>query len=368
MPENNPFTSTNLVNFCLEFAARKAPYWYACCLYRASSSLLTSKTKQYPDHYGSSRTPRYKQDIANKQVVADCCGMIKGFYWTNGAEGVLESIGTGSTYTSKYGSGFPDKSANGMYEYCVKKGMEHGDISTMPEIPGLLLHKDGHVGVYVGNGYAVEEKEFNYGCVKSAVKGRGWQHWSKLYNLDYGDGASVQPAPTATYTLGSRSLKKGSTGSDVKTLQELLNQLAIVSPALEVDGDFGSKTEAAVKAFQKKYSLKQDGLYGDETHKALMGAVADDDEGKKQQAATEQTITPEKATVPDQPADEKKVTIVCSSGTVNIRVGNSTDYSRITAVKNGTKLPWIATAVNGWHAVKINSQVGWVSGNFSTVN
>ena len=361
MPENR-LTSKNLVAFCTEFANRKAPYWYACCLYRASSSLLASKTKQYPEHYGSSRTSRYKQDIANKQVVADCCGMIKGFYWSNGGEGVLESIGTGSSYTSKYGSGFPDKSANGMYEYCVKKGMEHGDISTLPEIPGLLLHKDGHVGVYIGEGYAVEEKGFNYGCVKSAVEGRGWQHWSKLYNLDYGDTSAIIPA-TSEVSLGSRLLKKGMSGSDVKTLQELLNQLAVVTPALEVDGAFGSKTEAAVKTFQKKIGIKQDGLYGDQTHSALMGAVADHD-------AAQPTTTDQPTTTVDEPApptNTKQVTIICSSGTVNIRVGNSTDFARITAVKNGTKLPWVATAGNSWHAVVINSQVGWVSGNFSTV-
>lgn len=77
------------------------------------------------------------------------------------------------------------------------------------------------------------------------------------------------------YTLGSRLLKNGSSGADVKALQELLNQLGA---ALEVDGQFGSKTEAAVKAFQKKAGIKQDGKYGDQTHAALMAAVAEDDQ------------------------------------------------------------------------------------------
>ena len=30
-------------------------------------------------------------------------------------------------------------------------------------------------------------------------------------------------------------------------------------------------------------------------------------------------------------------------------------------------LEWIATAQNGWHAVKIGSQVGWVSGEYSEI-
>lgn len=86
-------------------------------------------------------------------------------------------------------------------------------------------------------------------------------------------------------TLGSRLLKNGSAGTDVKALQELLNQLGA---ALVVDGKFGSKTEAAVIAFQKKSGLKQDGKYGNQTHAALMAAIADKDEG--QQAMTEERL------------------------------------------------------------------------------
>lgn len=63
----------------------------------------------------------------------------------------------------------------------------------------------------------------------------------------------------------------------------------------------------------------------------------------------------------------KQVSIVCTSeaGVVNIRGGNGTQFKRITAVKNGTAFEYVATAVNGWHAVVINGQVGWVSGKYS---
>ena len=60
-----------------------------------------------------------------------------------------------------------------------------------------------------------------------------------------------------------------------------------------------------------------------------------------------------------------RVKIVCNSGTVNVRVGNGTDYARITAVADGTVFEHIAIAANGWHAVKVGSQVGWVSGKYS---
>ena len=69
---------------------------------------------------------------------------------------------------------------------------------------------------------------------------------------------------------------------------------------------------------------------------------------------------------PEQPSGTK-VRIVCSGGTVNIRVGNGTDYGRISAVTDGTEFEYVATAANGWHAVKIGSQVGWVSGEYSEI-
>ena len=90
-----------------------------------------------------------------------------------------------------------------------------------------------------------------------------------------------------------------------------------------------------------------------------MDAVADDDEGKAD-------TTPETEEPLETPA-VKQVRIVCNNGSVNIRVGNDTKYGRITSVKDGATFEWIATAENGWHAIVVNAQIGWVSGKYSTV-
>ncbi len=42
-------------------------------------------------------------------------------------------------------------------------------------------------------------------------------------------------------------------------------------------------------------------------------------------------------------------------------------YGWITAVPDGTVFEHIATADNGWYAVKVGSQVGWVSGKYSEI-
>jgi hypothetical protein len=62
-------------------------------------------------------------------------------------------------------------------------------------------------------------------------------------------------------------LKKGSQGEAVKKLQQTLNGKGY---KLTEDGDFGSKTEAAVKAFQKANGLEVDGEVGPMTWGVLL--------------------------------------------------------------------------------------------------
>ncbi len=85
---------------------------------------------------------------------------------------------------------------------------------------------------------------------------------------------------TTNNQLNKPVLKIGSQGEAVKELQQLLldygmyvysdDSGACVYPGIEViDGIFGSKTEAAVKLFQVKMFLVQDGIVGNKTWRAL---------------------------------------------------------------------------------------------------
>ncbi len=67
--------------------------------------------------------------------------------------------------------------------------------------------------------------------------------------------------------FGSRILRFGSTGDDVKVLQSLLNYLpeSISGPDLTVDGVFGTHTQNAVKKFQAYFGLSADGIVGKDT-------------------------------------------------------------------------------------------------------
>lgn len=62
-----------------------------------------------------------------------------------------------------------------------------------------------------------------------------------------------------------QTLKYGSKGEDVKTLQKLLN--------LQVDGIFGKNTEESVKKFQLEHNLLSDGIVGQNTWRVLNNNV-----------------------------------------------------------------------------------------------
>ena len=279
-----PFTNEHFAVFCQKMIGQ--PYWYGCCGYKATASLLTRKTKQYPSYYAASRMARYKQDICNHAVVCDCIGGVKGYAWSGGGQAMLDGIGREGAIAEVYGSnGCPDKGANSMFTYAKSKGMDWGAIGALPEIVGLALTKTGHVGYYVGNGYAVEWKGFSYGCVKTKVAGRGWTYWYKLPFIQYGDIAAANPDTSDTTTdgssqsdsgLGTRTLRytKGHTmlrGEDVLAVQARLIELGF-DPG-KADGVYGPLTSAAVVSFQAAKCLEADGVVGPITRAALANAV-----------------------------------------------------------------------------------------------
>ena len=68
-----------------------------------------------------------------------------------------------------------------------------------------------------------------------------------------------------------RTLSKGSRGADVTALQHALNARPYIH--LIEDGEFGGKTESAVREFQQRVRLKADGIYGPQTDVLLWTRV-----------------------------------------------------------------------------------------------
>lgn len=87
-------------------------------------------------------------------------------------------------------------------------------------------------------------------------------------------GAPSAPAGNEKVSVSLGVLGKGDAGAQVKTVQRLLKSLGYKDSddkTLKIDGDFGSKTEFAVKRYQTAKKLSVDGIVGKNTWKKLLG-------------------------------------------------------------------------------------------------
>ena len=76
---------------------------------------------------------------------------------------------------------------------------------------------------------------------------------------------AAEPPPLAGGAPGRKTLRRGSQGDLVRTLQERLG--------LSADGNFGPRTEAAVREFQRRLLMVPDGIVGPKTWAALDAAI-----------------------------------------------------------------------------------------------
>ena len=136
------------------------------------------------------------------------------------------------------------------------------------------LKKLGFYNAYVDGSYgdttvaAVKAFQKKYNLTADGVAGS-----ETLKKLD----TAYKNADSNTST-DDDSLRKGATGTAVKTLQTNLKKLGFYTAY--VDGSFGATTESAVKAFQKKYGLTADGVAGSATLKKIESVVASASSGK----------------------------------------------------------------------------------------
>lgn len=88
--------------------------------------------------------------------------------------------------------------------------------------------------------------------------GDGWR-WNGLRS----DVRGLRGFGAAAVSFGRPTLKQWDKGPDVADLQEMLN--AELGTSLETDGIFGPGTHDAVRHFQAKVYLKDDGVVGPDT-------------------------------------------------------------------------------------------------------
>ena len=131
----------------------------------------------------------------------------------------------------------------------------------------------------------------------------------------------------------------GHKGYRTAALQKALNANGA---DLNDDGEFGSKTLAALKAFQKSAGLPVTSK-GDAATRTALGL----------------TTAAEPPADPAMPTNSIRVT----GGSVNLRTGPGTTYDAMKAVAKGTMLAPAET--DGWRPVMVGGEVLWISKEYS---
>lgn len=182
--------------------------------------------------------------------------------------------------------------------YAKKKGKSPSKaaITSMTKKFCKKIEQEGYKAGFYYN-YDYKQNHYNIGDLK------GYSHWYALYQKDKVSGVDMQQysssgsvkgisgrvdmnwiintalAPTTTTTTTStpsttttvRTLKKGSSGDDVKAYQKKLNAATKghKDGDIRVDGDFGDKTEARTKFLQNTRHITEDGVVGSTTYEQV---------------------------------------------------------------------------------------------------
>ena len=238
-------------------------------------------------------------------------------------------------------------------------GREWGYVSNgIPRVHGLGLSRPNHAGVYIEDGMEVDARGSEWGVRYQAIGENGynnWDCWFKLTAVSYPDTgwetfngnyyyyengeyivntsrtidgttyyfdskghSSTTPSNTSSSSSSSSSnkssgssskttkskptsWKKGSNDDEVIKIQNRLAELGYYDG--DIDGNFGDKTDAAFRAFQKNAGLTVDGIAG--TDRLILYSdnapyAKTEEEEKPAANQTEEVEPTEEATQPEE--------------------------------------------------------------------
>ena len=215
-------TNTDLARFCVDKLG--VPYVMGTNGRVLKKTALDDLVRRDPGGwFTAARLPAVRSWVG--KATTDCHGLVEWF--------VREQ--SGAVY---------DTTADAAFAAATVKG----GIGGIPELPGVCVRYKGHIGVYIGGGYVVEARGFDYGVCITPLRGRPWTHWYKHPKIKYTGTALALPSP--------EKVGKTTDRYSVVWLQLALNrQIAagyIKGQPLYVDGVYGGSTARAAAAYWKK--------------------------------------------------------------------------------------------------------------------
>lgn len=139
--------------------------------------------------------------------------------------------------------------------------------------------KRSHVAISQGDGRTFEARGRRYGVGFFEARDRGWTHAAQIPGLEYAVETFEPPEPpppedhAVSVVLPQLSYHAKSKGRDVRTLQGLLLARGLEKVVGKIDGDFGTKTDKAVREFQRRALIEVDGLVGEITWSKLLNEI-----------------------------------------------------------------------------------------------
>lgn len=255
-------TWRGLISYALSTMGR--PYMYGVNDWFITYPLIQSKTIQYPDNYSLIKI-EWLKGFAKQNLTLPDADKIRGVQC--------------NTFSTNYLG--VSHSADGWYNSCIEKG----DIDTIPEIIGLMVWQDGHMGIYLGDRKVVEArggsiKRLADGTISAPNRkvmlttldeGRGWTNWGRLPLMSY-EGASTD---MIFCKKGDGQETATSSNQNVKSMQRGFLDLGIKMIKADGtegtdDGRWGGGTTYGNQAFELKYGIPGDGLIFGDIHLRIM--------------------------------------------------------------------------------------------------
>lgn len=184
-------TARELIDRCVAIAEHYKTLYVMGCF---GAPMTPANKKRYTHNH------KYNEAAARTKMINtaspdtfgfDCVNLIKGVLW--GWDGDLSAQYGGAKYGS---NGVPDVSADGMIRQCKGVTDDFRDI-----VSGAAVWMPGHIGLYIGDGLAVEcTPKWANGVQITAVGNLGkktgyntrtWKKWGILPYVSYEEGNTV---------------------------------------------------------------------------------------------------------------------------------------------------------------------------------
>lgn len=205
-------TAKELAAACLNVAKNYKTLYVMGCF--GAPMTESNKTKYIKHHTYNQKDARKKMiNAATSDTFGfDCVNLIKGLLW--GWNGNKAMTYGGAKYAT---NGVPDTNANGLIQRCKNVTTDFSKIEV-----GEVLWMEGHVGIYIGDGMAVECTPAWDNCVQvttvrniKAGTGHKWTKHGKLPYVTY-DGSQTTTEAQKPAGDGEAANDSGAIGKDSK--------------------------------------------------------------------------------------------------------------------------------------------------------